>query len=48
MTVNNATDKDWDLEQAFNYSISAEYMIHDNFHGRISRATKAINYHKNK
>ena len=48
MTVNNATDKDWDLEHAFNYSISAEYMIHDNFHGRISRAAKAINYHKNK
>ena len=48
MTVNNATDKDWDLEHAFNYSISAEYMIHDNFHGRISRAMKAINYHKNR
>ena len=48
MTVNNATDKDWDLEHAFNYSINAEYMIHDNVQGRISRAMKAINYHKNK
>ena len=48
MTVNTATDKDWDLEHAFNYSINAEYMIHDNVQGRISRAMKAINYHKNK
>ena len=45
MTVDTATEKDWDLEHAFNYSIRAEYMVHDNVQGRIKRAMKAIKFH---
>ena len=50
ITVNNATNEDWELEHAFNYSVlsgNAEYKIHDSFQGRISRAMKVLNYHKN-
>ena len=41
-----AETKDWDLEAAFNYSIKSEYMIHDTVQGRIARAMKTINFHK--
>jgi len=44
-SIDNATEKDWDLERAFNYSIRSEYMVHDNVQGRIKRAMQAINFH---
>lgn len=46
-TIDNADQKDWDLEAAFNYSIRAEWMVHDNVQGRIKRAMQAIKYHTN-
>ena len=47
MTVDTAKEPDWDLEYAFNYSIRAEWMIHDNVQGRIKRAMQAIKFHSN-
>ena len=46
LTQEPAETKDWDLEAAFNYSIKSEYMIHDTVQGRIARAMKTINFHK--
>lgn len=47
MTIDNATNEDWDLEAAFNYSLKAEYSTEDTVNRKIKRAMRAINYHSN-
>ena len=40
-----AEQKDWDLENSFNYSLAAEYSTEDTVTRKIARAMRAINYH---
>lgn len=45
--IDNATTEDWDLENAFNYSLKAEYPNDDDVSHKVARAMRAIKHHSN-
>ena len=45
MKIETATQEDWDLENAFNYSLRAEYSTEDTVSRKIKRAKRAIKAH---
>ena len=48
ISIENANSKDWDLEKAVDYAMSAKYVDKDDVYGRIHRVKKAIKYYKTK
>ncbi len=45
MKIETASQEDWDLENAFNYSLRAEYSTEDTVSRKIKRAKRAIKAH---